>query len=294
MMKKCGLGVRLALIAAVIAGVFVVTGQPVERVGAAAGVGAFGVHADRHRHDWSTPGVGLGAPMQRLQAATSMDVQVTGRLGIPANAIAVVANVTAVDASGPGYLQVLADRAGDDRFVVDVERRLRRADHSQRVVRATRRWRQAHDLRDLHHRCRHRHLRLLHAGDASSAAAARAAHAATHPRHPDRARMDATRRHRPHAAAAGTAKQPRRISVNCTTSRLTSKPKPGSTCTTRTTATSPASTATATASPASARRRTRALQQPCRARQSPPPTVITLQVAGRGGVPTSGRRPQSS
>ncbi|MGD9997744.1 MAG: hypothetical protein AB7U39_12530, partial [Ilumatobacteraceae bacterium] len=30
-----------------------------------------------------------------------------GRLGIPGNAVAVVANVTAVDASGPGYLQVL-------------------------------------------------------------------------------------------------------------------------------------------------------------------------------------------
>ncbi|MGE0139932.1 MAG: hypothetical protein AB7R77_19130 [Ilumatobacteraceae bacterium] len=42
-----------------------------------------------------------------MQAGTSMDVQVAGRLGIPGNAVAVVANVTAVDASGPGYLQVL-------------------------------------------------------------------------------------------------------------------------------------------------------------------------------------------
>ncbi|MGD9995767.1 MAG: hypothetical protein AB7R77_10885 [Ilumatobacteraceae bacterium] len=50
--------------------------------------------------------IGLGAPQQRLQAATSMDVQVTGQLGIPADAVAVVANVTAVDAAGPGYLQV--------------------------------------------------------------------------------------------------------------------------------------------------------------------------------------------
>src|SRR3954463_8247393 len=50
--------------------------------------------------------IGLGAPMQRLLATTSMDVQVTGQLGIPSNATAVVANVTAVDASGPGYLQV--------------------------------------------------------------------------------------------------------------------------------------------------------------------------------------------
>jgi hypothetical protein len=51
--------------------------------------------------------IGLGAPMQRLQTASSLDVQVTGHLGIPSNATAVVANITAVDASGPGYLQVL-------------------------------------------------------------------------------------------------------------------------------------------------------------------------------------------
>ena len=106
MMKKCGLGVRLALIAAVIAGVFVVTGRPVERVGAApvSGPSVFTPIAPARLVDTR---IGLGAPMQRLQAATSMDVQVTGRLGIPANAVAVVANVTAVDASGPGYLQVL-------------------------------------------------------------------------------------------------------------------------------------------------------------------------------------------
>lgn len=50
---------------------------------------------------------GTGALLQRLQGSTTMDVPVTGRLGIPASATAVMANVTAVDSAGAGYVQVL-------------------------------------------------------------------------------------------------------------------------------------------------------------------------------------------
>ena len=50
---------------------------------------------------------GTGVAMQRVSAGTSIDVQVTGRLGIPDFATAAMINVTAAGAAGPGYVQVL-------------------------------------------------------------------------------------------------------------------------------------------------------------------------------------------
>ena len=50
---------------------------------------------------------GLGVPRARLAAGAAINIQVTGRLNIPQSATAAMVNVTAVAASGPGYLQVL-------------------------------------------------------------------------------------------------------------------------------------------------------------------------------------------
>ncbi|MGD9998602.1 MAG: TolB family protein [Ilumatobacteraceae bacterium] len=104
--SRASLGVRLTAIAAVLAASVAVVAQISDRAEAAtpASASAFTPITPQRLVDTR---IGLGVPLQRLQTATSMDVQVTGRLGIPSNATAVVANVTAVDASGPGYLQVL-------------------------------------------------------------------------------------------------------------------------------------------------------------------------------------------
>ena len=50
---------------------------------------------------------GVGGVGGRLTAEASVDVQVTGKLGIPDTASAVMINVTAVDSGGRGYLQVV-------------------------------------------------------------------------------------------------------------------------------------------------------------------------------------------
>ncbi len=50
---------------------------------------------------------GTGVAAQRLLAGTSIDVQVTGRLGIPVFATAAMINVTAAGSAGRGYVQVL-------------------------------------------------------------------------------------------------------------------------------------------------------------------------------------------
>ncbi|MBI5090621.1 MAG: PD40 domain-containing protein [Actinobacteria bacterium] len=101
-----GWSVRVWLAALLLAGTVVVAnqGRPALADAAPASASVFTPMSPQRLVDTRS---GLGAPQQRLQTATSMDVQVTGQLGIPDNATAVVANVTAVDASGPGYLQVL-------------------------------------------------------------------------------------------------------------------------------------------------------------------------------------------
>lgn len=106
MVKKFGMVMRLASTMAVVVGGLFLAGRPPDLASAAppTGPSVFTPIAPARLVDTR---IGLGAPSQRLQSATSMDVQVTGMLSIPTNAIAVVANVTAVDASGPGYLQVL-------------------------------------------------------------------------------------------------------------------------------------------------------------------------------------------
>ncbi|MGD9999000.1 MAG: hypothetical protein AB7U39_18940, partial [Ilumatobacteraceae bacterium] len=103
---RVGLGIRLVAIAGVlpVALVFIDHGPSPVRAAAVAEASAFTPITPQRLVDTR---IGLGAPQQRLQTATSIDVQVTGRLGVPSSATAVVANVTAVDASGPGYLQVL-------------------------------------------------------------------------------------------------------------------------------------------------------------------------------------------
>jgi len=50
---------------------------------------------------------GLGGVGGRVGAESAIDVQVTGRLGVPTSATAVMMNITAVDAGGRGYVQVL-------------------------------------------------------------------------------------------------------------------------------------------------------------------------------------------
>ena len=50
---------------------------------------------------------GTGGIGGRLAPDTSVDIQVTGRLGIPDTASAVMINATAVDSGGRGYLQVI-------------------------------------------------------------------------------------------------------------------------------------------------------------------------------------------
>ena len=103
---RASLGLRLVAVASILAVSVAVVGHRGNRAEAvvAGNASAFTPITPRRLVDTR---VGLGAPQQRLQAATSMDVQVTGQLGIPSSATAVVANVTAVVASGPGYLQVL-------------------------------------------------------------------------------------------------------------------------------------------------------------------------------------------
>lgn len=55
---------------------------------------------------------GLGAPTAPLAAGGTVDLQVTGTAGIPADAVAVVMNVTATGASASTYVQVYPTPAG--------------------------------------------------------------------------------------------------------------------------------------------------------------------------------------
>ncbi len=70
-----------------------------------AGAGRFVAVAPARLFDSRTAGVAL-------TPRSTVRVPVTGRLGVPADAIAVTVNLTATDTTGPGYLQAYATRAG--------------------------------------------------------------------------------------------------------------------------------------------------------------------------------------
>jgi hypothetical protein len=93
-------------IAALVVGLVIVGGDRAQ-VATAAGFGSPSAFVPLDPQRLVDTRIGLGAPQQRVQAGTSIDIQVAGQLGVPADATAVVANITAVGAGGAGYLQVL-------------------------------------------------------------------------------------------------------------------------------------------------------------------------------------------
>ena len=104
---QLGLAFRLGVIACLLISFFVVAERGRDQVVVVAAPGDTSVFTPMKPQRLVDTRIGLGTPQRRLQARTSVDVQVTGRLGIPSNATAVVANVIAVDADRPGYLQLL-------------------------------------------------------------------------------------------------------------------------------------------------------------------------------------------
>ena len=105
--SRAGLLFRLGVIACLLISAFVVADSRSRQTTADAATGDTSVFTAMTPQRLVDTRIGHGTPKQPLQAGKSVDIQVTGRLGIPSNATAVVANVIAVDADRPGYLQLL-------------------------------------------------------------------------------------------------------------------------------------------------------------------------------------------
>jgi hypothetical protein len=104
---RTGLAIRLGAVVCLLIGALVVAGRARDHGVVVAAPGDTSVFTPMKPQRLVDTRIGLGTPLGRLQARTSVDIQVTGRLGIPSEATAVVANVIAVDADRPGYLQLL-------------------------------------------------------------------------------------------------------------------------------------------------------------------------------------------
>ena len=187
---------------------------------------------------------GRNAGAGKLGTASTIDVDVVGRAGIPAEATSVALNVTAIDASW-GYVQVFPTGDRRHRRLVEPQHRAARPDRGQPGRRADRQRWQGHDL---------------HPGSRPTSPSTPSA-------------TSSRRRHRPEAASrrcpsiaraaswtparawrAGRARSTTPATApTAGTSRRGPRPTPGTGSTSRPASAMPASsTATATASPARA------------------------------------------
>ena len=105
--RRAGLAIRLGAVVCLLIGALVVAERGRDQGVVVAAPSDTSVFTPMKPQRLVDTRIGLGTPQRRLRARTSVNIQVTRRLGIPSNATAVVANVIAVDADRPGYLQLL-------------------------------------------------------------------------------------------------------------------------------------------------------------------------------------------